>query len=888
MAIESGSIVTPGTTPRIAPDTAPDTAPRPPAEKRRKAAGAGGTASNVQAIRGGALWLLGMAYGAVAMALLYALAEIGFGFEPVTGYRLTGSLTAHHAVWAGIVVLGGLLFVTLVAIRRLAAAYQAVESRNTILSESFQALPAPRFVSGPDGTVVYVNAAFRHLFECEDAEALDALAGRFWAANGSTREFERLTATARMNVAARAEIEVPLPGGVREWYEVVASPVLLRPGYISWRVEDVTAQRELEQVIRQEHETLFDFLENAPVGFFSVDEDGRFLFVNQTLAQWLGFTPEQILGGTVTLGDVVASPVPAGSPAFDPFGNGGRQQNGEVALKARDGTVLQTFISQTVVHAENGEGLRTRSVVRDLRPEREWEQALRISEHRFKKFFQDAPVGIALVDSQGRIVECNRILRKSGASAEGEVLGLPVLDLIAEEDRGRAENSMKGVAAGKPEGPVQIRLHAEGDRTASLFVNRIEDSAGGPSGLIVHFLDTTELKRLETQFAQSQKMQAVGQLAGGIAHDFNNLLTAMIGFCDLLLLRHKPGEQSFADIMQIKQNANRAANLVRQLLAFSRQQTVKPRVLNLTDVLADIANLLRRLIGEKIELKMIHGRDLASVKVDQGQFEQVVVNLAVNARDAMANGGTLTIRTSNVTNAKPVHRGVEEMPTGEYVLVEVGDSGVGIPKRNIDRIFEPFYSTKEVGAGTGLGLSTVHGIVKQSDGYIFVDSVVGEGTKFSIFLPRYQSSEAAGEAAAALARPAVGDLTGAGTVLLVEDEDAVRLFSARALRNKGYKVLEARGGETAIELMKTLKEPVDLLITDIVMPDMDGPALVDWVRAREPKMRVICISGYAEETFRRKLDAAGGVHFLPKPFSLEQLAGKVKEVLRAPSPPAAA
>jgi two-component system cell cycle sensor histidine kinase/response regulator CckA len=874
MAIESDTITTPGLPAKARP--------------RQSAGGADATGPDAQTIRGGALWLLGMAYGAVAAALLYALAEIGFGFEPVTGYRLTGDITAHHAVWGGIAVLGALLLVTLIAIRRIAGAYQAAESRNTILSEAFQTLPAPRFVSAPDGTVPYVNAAFRHLFECEQEGALDALAERFRAANGSAREFERLIATARMGIAARAEIEVPLPGGVREWYEVVASPVSLRPGYISWRVEDVTAQRELEQVIRQEHETLFDFLENAPVGFFSVDEDGRFLFINQTLAQWLGFTPEQILGGTVTLKDVLASPVPAGSPAFDPFGAKGSQQNGEVALKGRDGTVLQTFISQTVVRAEDGGGLRTRSVVRDLRPEREWEQALRISEHRFKKFFQDAPVGIALVDSLGRIVECNRILRKLGASAQREVLGLPVLDLVAEEDRGRAEGHMKVVVAGASAGPVQIRLHADGDRTASLFVSRIDDSAGGPSGLIVHFLDTTDLKRLETQFAQSQKMQAVGQLAGGIAHDFNNLLTAMIGFCDLLLLRHRAGEQSFADIMQIKQNANRAANLVRQLLAFSRQQTVKPRVLNLTDVLADIANLLRRLIGEKIELKMIHGRDLASVKVDQGQFEQVIVNLAVNARDAMPGGGTLTIRTGNVTNAKPVHRGVEEMPAGEYVLVEVGDTGVGIPKRNIDRIFEPFYSTKEVGAGTGLGLSTVHGIVKQSDGYIFVDSVVGEGTKFSIFLPRFQCGEAAGEAAAALARPAAGDLTGAGTVLLVEDEDAVRLFSARALRNKGYKVLEARGGETAIELLKTLKEPVDLLITDIVMPDMDGPALVDWVRAREPRMRVICISGYAEETFRRKLDAAGDVHFLPKPFSLEQLAGKVKEVLRAPPPPAAA
>src|SRR5262249_24217624 len=219
-------------------------------------------------------------------------------------------------------------------------------------------------------------------------------------------------------------------------------------------------------------------------------------------------------------------------------------------------------------------------------------------------------------------------------------------------------------------------------------------------GLILHFIDTTEQKSLETQFAQSQKMQAIGQLAGGVAHDFNNLLTAMIGFCDLLLLRFRPGDPSFADIMQIKQNANRAANLVRQLLAFSRQQTLQPRVLSITDVLAELSHLLHRLIGENIELKVVHGRDLGLVKVDQGQLEQVIINLAVNARDAMPGGGALTIRTGNMSSDYSMRRGHEVMPPGEYVLVEVTDTGIGIPRDNLIRIFEPFFSTKEVGSGT--------------------------------------------------------------------------------------------------------------------------------------------------------------------------------------------
>ncbi len=419
---------------------------------------------------------------------------------------------------------------------------------------------------------------------------------------------------------------------------------------------------------------------------------------------------------------------------------------------------------------------------------------------------------------------------------------------------------------------------AQGGRevSVSLYAARVEQAASGNAELVLHFLDVTDQKRLEVQFTQSQKMQAVGQLAGGVAHDFNNLLTSMIGFCDLLLLRHRPGDPSFADIMQIKQNANRAANLVRQLLAFSRQQTLKPTVTDITDPLSELTHLLRRLIGENIALQIVHARDLHLVRVDQGQFEQVVINLAVNARDAMPAGGRLTIRTANVTLERPEQRGVETVPVGDYVLIEVGDTGIGIPPENLGRIFEPFFSTKELGSGTGLGLSTVYGIVKQTGGFVSVDSTVGRGTTFRILLPRWKGEIAKPVETVTEARRS--DTTGAGTVMLVEDEDAVRLFSARALRNKGYKVIEARSGENALELLATHPQ-IDVLVTDVVMPQMDGTELIKRVREQRPTMRVICISGYAEETFRKRLDSASDVHFLPKPFTLEQLAGKVKQVI---------
>jgi signal transduction histidine kinase/ActR/RegA family two-component response regulator len=390
-------------------------------------------------------------------------------------------------------------------------------------------------------------------------------------------------------------------------------------------------------------------------------------------------------------------------------------------------------------------------------------------------------------------------------------------------------------------------------------------------------------ERLEAQLAQTLRLQAVGQLAGGIAHDFNNLLTAMIGFCDLLLLRHRPGDQSFADVMQIRQNANRAASLVRQLLAYSRQQTLQPRVISLSEVLAELAHLLRRLIGGAIDLKLEHGRDIHPVLVDQGQVEQVVINLVVNARDAMPEGGTLTIRTANLTAAAPIPAVGEMLPAGDYARIDVVDTGSGIPPEIIDRIFEPFFSTKPVGAGTGLGLATVYGIVKQSGGHVAIESKPGGGTTFSIFLPRYAESAGAAAARREGVEEAARDLTGAGTILLVEDEDAVRLFSARALRNKGYKVIEARSGEAALVIMGQDGEPIDLLITDVVMPEMDGPALVEEVRSRRPDMKVIFISGYAESAFRQRASDGSMLHFLAKPFSLKQLATKVKDVLEEAS-----
>ncbi|MEP7241586.1 MAG: ATP-binding protein, partial [Devosia sp.] len=391
-------------------------------------------------------------------------------------------------------------------------------------------------------------------------------------------------------------------------------------------------------------------------------------------------------------------------------------------------------------------------------------------------------------------------------------------------------------------------------------------------------LDMTEQRKLEAQFAQGQKMQAVGQLAGGVAHDFNNVLTAIIGFSDLLLLKHKPGDPSFADLMSIKQSANRAAGLTRQLLAFSRRQTLRPQILEVPTNIDDLTVLLKRLIGEQITLSVDHAQGIWPIKADLVQLEQVVVNLVVNARDAMPNGGNIGIRTRNVREAESTEFGYTGMPPADYVLIEVEDSGTGMSPEIMEKIFEPFFSTKELGKGTGLGLSTVYGIIKQTGGFIYPESELGRGTTFRIFLPRHLAAE--GEMVAKVAEATVvKDLTGHERILIVEDEDNVRAFSARALRATGYEVFEADSGEQALEVLEDIGNQIDLMISDVVMPEMDGPALLTKVRQRLPTLKVIFVSGYAEESVRQDIADDQSVEFLPKPYSLDQINSKVKDVL---------
>jgi PAS domain S-box-containing protein len=409
----------------------------------------------------------------------------------------------------------------------------------------------------------------------------------------------------------------------------------------------------------------------------------------------------------------------------------------------------------------------------------------------------------------------------------------------------------------------------------------VRGSDGTPLEIVAACQDVTAERHLEEQLRQAQKMEAVGQLAGGVAHDFNNLLTAIGGYSELLLMRLQPGDPARHEVEEIHRAGERAATLTRQLLAFSRRQMLQPRVLDLNGVVVGIEPMLRRLIGEHVQLATALDSGALSVKADKTQLDQVVLNLALNAKDAMPEGGRLTIRTRNVNERESTKLAGMGMAVGEYVLIEVEDTGVGMPADVLAKIFEPFFTTKDVGKGTGLGLSTVYGIVKQTGGYVLPESEVGKGTNFRIYLPRHVPAPAAAEPAP---RPVKKperprDLTGAGRVLLVEDEDSVRNFAVRALKRQGYEVIEASTGREALDVLEGENVPVDIVVSDVVMPEMDGPTLLKELRTRNPDVKVIFISGYPDDVFKKSLDPKEQFAFLAKPFTLPQLAAKVKEEL---------
>jgi two-component system cell cycle sensor histidine kinase/response regulator CckA len=484
------------------------------------------------------------------------------------------------------------------------------------------------------------------------------------------------------------------------------------------------------------------------------------------------------------------------------------------------------------------------------------------------------PFGLAMADRDGRVLFVNNAFARVAGLKDGEKPSYPG-DLVVREDQAAVADAVRRFAVGpQMSGDIAVRMRDTPDDPVALSLAGVRGL--GEAAVLLSLKDNSEESKLKRQVAQATKMQAIGQLAGGVAHDFNNILTAIIGHCDLMLMRHTPGDSDYDDIQQVKSNSNRAAGLTRQLLAFSRQQTLRPQILQLPDIVADVSTLLKRLLGENVKLDVTHGRNLGAVRADPGQMEQVIVNLAVNARDAMPEGGTVNIQTYAVPAVRVREMRQQILPVGDYSALRVSDTGLGIPPDILAKIFEPFFTTKELGKGTGLGLSTVYGIVKQSGGYIFAESELGRGASFVIYLPVYAGADAEQPVEVKPAAPRT-ETWGTGTVLLVEDEDMVRAVAERALTRQGYKVLTANDGEQGLEVLNG-GEQIDLLISDVVMPNMDGPAMVAHARRTHPDLPVLFMSGYAEEQLRKSIDIAN-VAFLPKPFSVNQLAEAARDAL---------
>ena len=738
-------------------------------------------------------------------------------------------------------------------------------------------------VTDAKGRAVYGNAAYLKLVSAAGLARLVGIENIYTGYPEVARPIYRLSQSMRERRSATEEIRLNAgssAAGAKThepvWIRISVSPIETEggAGHSLWRHQDISADRAKQEGAFSHLQYIINYLDQAPAGFFSADAEGRIAYINATLAEWLGLDLEATTGGALRLKDVVSETGAKLLTGIAPSGEATLTELFDIDLKARDGRIMPVRIIHRTGPDKDGRLQPSRSLVLPQSAKGTNAADTAISEARLSRFFNTAPMGIAELDGQGIIRNANlNFIALSPHAKRGAALE----NLVTPSQRAMVRDALAALSgSGAKSIHVDVSVISDPPRSVQFMISGHNDK---DASFLVFALDTTENKSLEVQVAQGQKMQAIGQLAGGVAHDFNNVLTAIIGFSDLLLAKQRPTDPAFADIMNIKQNANRAANLVRQLLAFSRRQTLRPELLSLTDVISDLGNLLGRLLGEKVELKVVHGRDIGMVKVDVNQFEQVIINLAVNARDAMPNGGTLTVRTSNASISAQ-QSGELSMPPGEYVLCEVEDTGTGIPKDIFDKIWEPFFSTKDVGKGTGLGLSTVYGIIKQTGGFIFCDSVVGQGTVFRIYLPRHHQDKAALEEARE-ERPEIkrADHTGKGTILLVEDEDAVRAFASRALASRGYTVLEAASGEVALQIVAEKGDEISLVISDVVMPEMDGPTLLKELRKRGVATKVIFISGYAEDAFEKNLEGELDFAFLPKPFSLKQLAEAVKDVM---------
>lgn len=795
---------------------------------------------------------------------------------------VTAALNAKDLGWTAFLLLAGIAAVALMTIfvlvtRRDTSVAGDEEARlPLIIKAAFDELTEPSMITR-EGKPVYANAAYYELAERMGAQGLsqsppsiDRIFGT--KVKSASAIIFRLHHTRHSGERAEEYVETLDSAGNLIRFRVRVSGT--ETGLL-WQVKDMSASGQ----------EAIDALISAPVGLFSVAPDGKILAMNTVMRRWIGLEATESVS---KMSEFIESPESLlGSPQTP-----GRIVRNDARLITRKGIVTPAVMTGTWQELDSGELFAGVAVyghsgalptVRPAMPDaaNDAAGALAVSGAAAAKVSGDthgaAPFGIVRLDSidlqKAVILEANAALvgMCSGHIQAGDRFasmfapGEDTLALLQADITDRAV-------------PFDVTLAGGDGVPVNVYISEDE------IGCVAYLIDTSARKDLENQLFQSQKMQAIGQFAGGVAHDFNNLLTVIRLNTDELLGRHPVGDPSYGELLKINTTVKRAAALVKKLLQFSRKETQRTQVLGVTDTLSDLTSMLKQVLTDRVKLDVVHGRDLPAISVDESQLETAMMNLIVNARDAMEaqGGGEITIVTSQTDADELRARGADSIKHDRYVRIAVTDTGTGMDQATQDKIFEPFFTTKEVGKGTGLGLATVYGIMQQSGGHLAVDSEPGKGTTFYLYVPatdKIPDSQrpAAVKARAAPAKPA--DLAGQGTILFVEDEIDVRDIAAKTLRKRGYTVIEAGDGEEAYEILEEGEHDFDLMVSDVVMPGMDGPTLLKKGRHLLGDARIVFISGYAQEEFSDVLSEETDITFLPKPFTLLQLAQRVKQEL---------
>ncbi len=729
-----------------------------------------------------------------------------------------------------------------------------------------------------EGRILKYNSSFGDLIAKNAEEIIGNFCHRL--VHQTESFIENCPVTRARTSLQRETLEMKFLG---KWFRVMAHPIFDKAGKVIGFVHvmsDISATKRAKEMLIERERDLSAVVDNLPGLVSRVDRDLRYRFASKGYERVFGFRPQDVIGRTMA--EIIGPETFKQIEAYAHRALAGEQVTFESPIKKPTGEMEYGLVSFVPDAYADGTIQGFLILAMDITARKQAEEALRKQSEFLAVLLETIPRPIYYKDAAGKYMGCNKAFEEFVGRSRVEIIGKTVYALATPEraDQLHQMDLELLAAPGKQTYERQVEgrsgelRHVIFNKATILHHDRIEGIIGVISDITARRRSEEEREKLREQLHQAQKIESIGRLAGGVAHDFNNKLGVIIGHAEIMQEVMGPADPLRPHLLEIIKSARRSAELTRQLLAFARKQTISPKVLDLNELISGMLSMLRRLIGEDIELAWHPGAGLWPVRMDPTQIDQILANLAVNARDAITGVGHLTIRTENrvVVDERRPH---SEFVPGEYVLLSVSDTGCGMSAESLERLFEPFYTTKEVGKGTGLGLATVYGIVKQNDGFIHVQSQAGKGTVFSIYLPRVAVENPVRAVPATTAKPTGGS----ETILLVEDEDPILELSMTILTRYGYTVLAAKSPEEALAISESNQGPLHLLITDVILPQMNGRDLQELIKSRYPEIRTLFMSGYTADVIARHGVLDDGVDFLEKPFSIHALTAKVREVL---------